>query len=465
MSATDDKVPARGLGIRSRLALTLLVVLVPLAVAVVFGQRHWEVRTAALATVEATEQRLDDRLLDRCRARPAWIGRRGRGRRGRGRGPRGPRARIFAYDASFAPAASDAPALDDAMRAALESEGYAWREVEGPRGRDLLQVALRTTDDGPCSVILVERPAAPFEAPLWPPLLFSLLAIGAALVAAGPLVRRVRRLTGAVEAAQRGEAFEPDDQGDEIGALSRAFAADREELARRNEALERRERALTRFVSNTTHDIGIPLTVLQGHLVALRQRLAQGEDRKVLGHALEEAHYIGALIRNLAAAAKLDDPDRVLVREPVDLGALVERVASRHAPLAKAKGLALDFATPEGSVALTGDLTLLEQAIGNLVHNAVRYNEPGGHVAVVLEAGEGRFELRVIDDGPGVPAADLERLGERRFRSEEARTRRPTGTGLGLSIARDVADRHGLRLTFENAEPKGFIATLAGPLR
>lgn len=462
MSDSEQAPPARGLGIRSRLALTLLVVLVPLAVLVVAFQRHWEVRTAALATVEATEQRLDDRLLDRCRARPELVGR--RGRRGR-RGPRGPRGRIFAYDASFAAARRDAPVLDEAMRTDLAAEGFAWRKVEGDRGRDLLQVALRTSDDGPCSVILVERPAAPFEAPLWPPLLFSLLAVLAALTAAGPLVRRVRRLTHAVEAAQRGDGFEPDRKGDEIGALSRAFAADREELARRNEALEKRERALTRFVSNTTHDIGIPLTVLQGHLVALRQRLERGEDRKVLGHALEEAHYIGALIRNLGAAAKLDDPDSVIVREPVDLSALVERVASRHAPLAKAKGLALDFATPEGPVMLTGDLTLLEQAVGNLVHNAVRYNEPGGHVAVVLETGEGRFELRVIDDGPGVAEGDLERLGERRFRSDEARTRRPTGTGLGLSIARNVADRHGLRLAFENAEPHGLIATLAGPLR
>jgi len=454
--------PTRALGIRGRLAMMLLVVLVPLAVLVVAAQRHWEVRTAALAIVEATDQRLDQRLLDRCRARPERLGR--RGRRGR-RGPGPFRSRIFAYDGTFTPAAREAPPIDEAMRADIAAKGYGWRKVAGPRDREVLQVALRTEDDGPCSVILVERPTAPFAAPLWPSLLFSLLAVVAALVAAGPLVRRVRRLTGAVEAAQRGEPFAADPTGDEIGALSRAFAADREELARRNETLAKRERALTRFVSNTTHDVGIPLTVLQGHLVALRQRLEQGADREVLGRALEEAHYIGALIRNLAAAAKLEDPDRALVREPVDLNALVERVASRHAPLAKAKSLALDFSVPEDRVELTGDLTLLEQAVGNLVHNAVRYNDPGGHVAVVLDAADGRLELRVIDDGPGVDPADLERLGERRFRSEEARSRRPTGTGLGLSIARDVAERHGLRLAFENADPQGLIATLGGPLR
>lgn len=461
---TEQPTPSRvGLGIRGRLAIMLLVVLVPLAVLVVLGQRHWETRTAALAVVEATSERLDDRLLERCLARPDLLG--ARGRRGR-RGRRPARVgHLYAYDASYAPARADAPELDEGMRADLESQGYGWREVSGPNGRDMLQVALRTVDDGACSVILVERPAAPFEAPLWPPLLFSLLAIAAAFAAAGPLVRRVRRLTAAALAAQRGEAFEPDPTNDEIGALSRAFATDREELARRNEALERRERALTRFVSNTTHDVGIPLTVLQGHLVALRQRLGKSDDGKVLGKALEEAHYIGALIRNLAAAAKLDDPERHLVREPVDLTQLVERVAGRHEPLARAKGLSLDFATPDSPVELTGDLTLLEQAVGNLVHNAVRYNDGGGHVAVLLEVADGRFEIRVIDDGPGVSEADLARLGERRFRSDEARTRRPTGTGLGLSIARDVAERHGLTLAFANGDPHGLIATLSGPLR
>jgi len=459
---TEEPTEATGLGIRGRLAIVLLLLLVPLAFLVVAAQRHWESRTAALAVVEATAERLDDRLLERCRARPELTP--PRGRRGR-RGPRR-RGRIFAYDASYTPAVTDAPVLDDAMRADLDSEGFGWREVRGSRGRDMLQVALRTVDDeGPCSVILVERPAAPFAAPLWPPLLFSLLAIAAAFAAAGPLVRRVRRLTAAALAAQRGERFEADDTRDEIGALSRAFAADREELARRNEALERRERALTRFVSNTTHDVGIPLTVLQGHLVALRKRLGKGEDNEVLGLALEEAHYIGALMRNLAAAAKLDDPERLLVQEPVDLVALVERVAGRHEPLARARGLSLDFATPEASVELTGDLTLLEQAVGNLVHNAIRYNESGGHVALLLEVAEGRFEIRVIDDGPGVVEADLGRLGERRFRSEEARTRRPTGTGLGLSIARDVAERHGLELEFASGDPQGLVATLSGPLR
>jgi signal transduction histidine kinase len=75
--------------------------------------------------------------------------------------------------------------------------------------------------------------------------------------------------------------------------------------------------------------------------------------------------------------------------------------------------------------------------------------------------------IRVADDGPGVPPTVMPRLGERRFRSDEARSRRPTGTGLGLSIARDVAERHGLTLSFEHGDAethRGLVAVLEGPL-
>ena len=154
-------------------------------------------------------------------------------------------------------------------------------------------------------------------------------------------------------------------------------------------------------------------------------------------------------MQNLAAAARLEAaiPDTRV--DDVDVGALVERVVARHRPIARGKGIAVDFAIPSDPVTITGDLTLLEQAVSNLVHNAVRYGKEGGHVAVVLEATASGLRLEVVDDGPGVDEASIGRLTEPRFRSEEARTRHPDGQGLGLAIARDVAARHDLALRFE----------------
>jgi signal transduction histidine kinase len=128
------------------------------------------------------------------------------------------------------------------------------------------------------------------------------------------------------------------------------------------------------------------------------------------------------------------------------------------------RGIALEHAVPESPVWIEGDVTLVEQAVSNLVHNAVRHNRTGGHAAVVLdEEGETGFRLRVSDDGPGVPPDQIGRLGERRFRTDEARGRHPDGLGIGLSIARGVAERHGFTLSFAANEPTGLVAELQGP--
>lgn len=92
----------------------------------------------------------------------------------------------------------------------------------------------------------------------------------------------------------------------------------------------------------------------------------------------------------------------------------------------------------------------------------MRHNRPGGHVAIVLDASGGRFTLTVLDDGPGVPDADLVHLGEPGWRSDDARTRAPEGRGLGLAIVGRIARAHGLELTFAAGPDGGLVASLTG---
>ncbi len=114
---------------------------------------------------------------------------------------------------------------------------------------------------------------------------------------------------------------------------------------------------------------------------------------------------------------------------------------------------------PEGVVEVLGDVTLLEQAVSNVVHNAVSYAD--ANVAVVLETAgtpPTGFRLRVLDDGPGIPADELARVTERAYRGVTGRTRRPGGGGLGLAIVKDVLDRHGFTLALAvrgAARPRG----------
>jgi signal transduction histidine kinase len=369
---------------------------------------------------------------------------------------------VHAYDASLA-STTDAPPLPRALVDAANAEGIAratmsWRDDE-------VAAVFRTSSDTPACAYLYARGstgdwgAVVPEGRLW--LLPAVVVLAATLLVAGPLVGRIRRLTHAIErSASAGYTLDVDASGsDEVGELARAFGAASRRI--RDELREReiRERALREFVANTTHDLMIPLTVLQGHLSALREA-----DPAVTRAARHEAHYLASLVHNLAAAAKLDVPEPVAHRARVDLRDVVMRVAARHRPIAATSDIELAEAVPDAPVLALADVTLVEQAVSNLAYNAVRYNHRGGHVAVILEVMGDRFSLRVLDDGPGIEPADLAALAARGARSDAARARAPEGQGLGLHIAFRVAALHGYALALGPNEGGGLEATLQGPL-
>lgn len=376
--------------------------------------------------------------------------------------PHGKAPVLRAYSADGAPADPALPPIapDALPPGAIHALSTPWYGAD-------VAVGTRTGWPGGCAIAVLEGSTAAGwlgailpATPLWlVPMLGCVLGV---LAAAGPPVERIRRLTQTIMGvAADGYRAEIEAEGDdEIAALARAFDDAAREIRRRAGETALREQALREFVANTNHDVVLPLTVLQGHLAALKH--APG-DARLVGAAMQEAHYLGALLQDLAAAADLDVTERAIVRRPVDLCALVDRVASRHQAIAKDRGIEVVHALPGSPLVVPGEVTLLEQAVNNLVYNAVRYTLPGGHVAVVLvgDADQG-FAIQVIDDGPGVDERLLQRLAERGFRTDEARSRSPDGRGLGLSIVQRVAAAHGFTLTFARSEFGGVLATLAG---
>ncbi|MBJ6764722.1 HAMP domain-containing protein [Myxococcaceae bacterium JPH2] len=380
-----------------------------------------------------------------------------------------PGTQLYAYDSSLHSRNPDAPALTGAELSATGST--ANRPV--PWGTDTVQrVAVRMPwSTGPCAVVLAQRVPPPqgrdFLPPTGPALLTVLVTVLALLVSLGPVVRRLRRLTASARAlSSSGYEGEVDVRGgDEVSELARAFDEAAREIRSHLAQRDRRERALRGFLENTTHDVNIPLTVLQGHLAALREDAARGApvDRERVASAVDEVHYLGSLVQNLATAARLEAGEPSLHRAPVDLNEVVRRCVARHRPVAAQGGLSLEGATPEAATWVDADVTLVEQAVSNLVSNSLRHNRPGGHAAVVLDTTEGGFLLRVLDDGPGIPDEELPRLSERYFRGNEARTRAPGGRGIGLHIASEVARAHGWRMEMARAGPGGLQVELAGP--
>lgn len=303
-------------------------------------------------------------------------------------------------------------------------------------------------EGGACGWLrLSSTPRLPWVAPLpvvaWP----AGVAVLALWLGLGPVIRRVRRLTQAVrDAREHGAPLPQDAHEDEIGELARAFGAT---LA----AVAERERGLREFVENTSHDLRTPLTALHGHLAALERK----GDEDALRGAIREAGFVGRLLDNLALTAKLTAG--VHTDAEIDLGEVVSRVRDRFRAVGSRAGLEVQAAWPEEPVWVQGDPTALEQALDNLVDNAVRHNMHGGHVAMVLDVVAAGFLLTVEDDGPGLDPDEIARVMARGVRGD-ARTR---GRGLGLDIVRRVADRHGWTFSLSRGQAGGVLATLEGP--
>lgn len=366
-----------------------------------------------------------------------------------GRGPAPPT--LHAWDAAGAsPTGGPALPLDAARLSDATVRVSSWYSAD-------IFVVARTGWGGGCEIIGVHGSTVPGflgsripASPLW----FAPIVLVATVMwfAVWPVVRRLKALERAVSA---GAARVEVDGDDEIAVLSRAFdratAALRAEVAARTQ----RERTLTEFVANTAHDVRTPLTVLRGHL----SQLESAPSPAVLTQAIGEAHYIGAILDNLAAHARMQVPPSA---HPFDLCDIVERATARHQPIARRQGVSLRCGTPSAPLWALGDLTLAEQALSNLIENAVRYNHPGGHVGVTLDQDGDRFLLEVLDDGAGVSDAELTRLTQRGYRGDGARSRDRAGQGLGLDIVRLVAERHGWSFTLHHNEPAGLCATLSG---
>jgi signal transduction histidine kinase len=455
--------------LRARLALTLGLAAISLLVLLGWAQSRWHSRLRVDALAEAAVHRMDSGGRERCEADPErWPGPQGDRGAARHPGPsrhRFPRHRVFAYDAGFQSRNPDNPTFPPELAQQL----VAGKDVASHRSPDerRTEVAVRMPwDDGPCALVLVRAKGPPpwfSGAVLMPAFLVALVVILVALFAAGPIVRRVRQLTETVRTLGS-NAEEPIrvEGNDEIAELGTAFEQSRQTIHAQLASLRTREAALRNYIANTSHDVMLPLSVLQGHLVALQQRIEAGEtlDAQAVVPSIEESQYLGSLLHNLNAAARLEANEGLAHKDPIDLNLLVERVVDRHRPIAKRKQIALEVAVPERTIEFPGDLTLLEQALGNIVQNAIRYNRAEGHVAVILDGTKDAWTLSVVDDGPGIAESDRGRVVEHSFRGAEARTRHPHGMGLGLHIASDVAKRHGVRLTLRDMEGSGLTVEL-----
>jgi signal transduction histidine kinase len=229
-----------------------------------------------------------------------------------------------------------------------------------------------------------------------------------------------------------------------------------------NRLLDRLQRAFSvqrAFISDAAHELRSPLTALRLQLQLLDRapdEAARVEARSRLGAAVERAIH---LVEQLLALARSEPQDASPGFDTVDLSAAAaEGISDAHEfALSRHIDLGLD-ATP--NLLVRGDQEALRVLVRNLVDNAVRYTPPHGSVQVRSRATPGEAVLEVTDTGPGIAAADRERVFDRFYRRAAAQE---SGTGLGLAIVKAIAERHGARVALSEAPGGGLRATLSFP--
>jgi two-component system, OmpR family, sensor kinase len=208
-----------------------------------------------------------------------------------------------------------------------------------------------------------------------------------------------------------------------------------------NQMLTRLEDAMNReriFVANAGHELRTPLAILKLELeVMLSEHLTQAALERRLRSAAEEVDRLAKLAEDLLVIARADQGRLPVEKRPVDVRLLLSAVTNRIA--SAARGARIITADPAGDLVIAADPDQLEQALTNMVTNAMRYGE--GPVRLAATERNGHVELHVLDEGPGFAADFLPMAFERFSRADPARSR--GGAGLGLSIARLIAEAHG----------------------
>jgi two-component system, OmpR family, phosphate regulon sensor histidine kinase PhoR len=195
------------------------------------------------------------------------------------------------------------------------------------------------------------------------------------------------------------------------------------------------------LVANVSHELRTPLTAIQGFLEMLEGEV-QGDAARAVAVIARNARRMSAIVEDLLVLSRLESPAQRLQVGPVDLGALAADVARLYEPRARARGLALILAVPPDLPRPSADPHLVEQLLVNLVDNAVRYTERGS-VTIGASAEDAAVSLWVEDTGIGIPGEHVDRIFERFYVVDPARSREMGGTGLGLAIVKHIAALHG----------------------
>jgi signal transduction histidine kinase len=355
------------------------------------------------------------------------------------------------------------PTMARAAQARLRGASRpAPRSGFGPGGRgggSGFEFASVLLDGKPAAMVATTRGAPPLLITLraFGPTLaivaVALLVIGtivAALVIFRPAHRRLRALQAASRAIGSGQAGVRADErgGDEVASLARTFNEMAVSLEERDRALAAAELARRQLLADVSHELMTPLAAIRGYAETLSMESVALDDaarRRYLGIVLVETERLEQIIGDLLELARLEGGGGDWKTQPVSLTQLFERVRDRHEPTLRERQITLTCEIAPDVVQIDGDPRRLEQALQNLVANALRHTPGDGRVHIGATRDGDIVRVTVDDSGPGIPVEQLPRVFDRFYKVDVSRSGgdQKAGSGLGLSIVKAIAERHG----------------------
>ncbi|WP_018883708.1 cell wall metabolism sensor histidine kinase WalK [Paenibacillus massiliensis] len=229
---------------------------------------------------------------------------------------------------------------------------------------------------------------------------------------------------------------------------------------------EEMEASRREFVANVSHELRTPLTTIKSYAEALDDG-AMTEPQlgeRFIGVIRNETERMIRLVTDLLHLSRLDSNEAPLRMQTVDVVEMLEDVADRFSFQMQQKNIEYQVQVEDGITQVVVDRDQMDQVLDNLVSNALKYTPEGGSIRMEGVKREGLLSISVQDTGMGIPKKDLDRIFERFYRVDKARSRNMGGTGLGLSIAREIVKAHGGDIYLESELDQGTRATFTLPM-
>jgi signal transduction histidine kinase len=358
------------------------------------------------------------------------------------------------------------------LTALAGSEGYA-----SDATADYMDVALPVTSGTNSYIVYIidnkstvsELSTELFEIILKAMLVGVVIAILMCLLLAKTMVTPIQELTRAAEKVASGDfehRLEASDARDEIGVLSRTFSDMALQLENNISDLQKSEQMRREFVANVSHELRTPITSIRSYAETLQETedVPPELQREFLGVIVNESDRMTKIVQDLLTLSRFDAGSIEFDFESFSFEQSVRDVYSAVALEAQNHNHSFTLEISPDIPDIRGDRARVEQVLMNMVSNAIKYTRDGGRIKVSAGVEGDNVWASVRDNGIGIPKEDIDRVFDRFYRVDKARSRESGGTGLGLSIAQEIVARHNGTIGIESRVGKGTVITVTLPI-